>query len=109
MMLMKTVRRLKSATLAATLLAMALLGGGPALAQEIVIQGNGRVDAETVRSYVTGSGSLEEARRNMMQSGMFSDVRLSRQGSRIVVSVRETMTLGTRAGRSIQLSAAKST
>jgi outer membrane protein insertion porin family len=93
MMLMKTVRRFKSATLAATLLAIALLGGGTALAQEIVVQGNGRVDTETVRSYVTGSGSLEEARRNMLQSGMFSDVRLSRQGSRIVVSVREAVTI----------------
>jgi outer membrane protein insertion porin family len=93
MMLMKTVRRFKSATLAATLLAVALLGGGTALAQEIVVQGNGRVDTETVRSYVTGSGSLEEARRNMLQSGMFSDVRLSRQGGRIVVSVREAVTI----------------
>ncbi|NNM72493.1 outer membrane protein assembly factor BamA [Enterovirga aerilata] len=93
MMLMKTVRRFKSASLAAAVLAMAVLGGGVAFAQEIVVQGNGRVDAETVRSYVTGSGSLEEARRNMIQSGMFSDVRLSRQGNRIVVNVREAVTV----------------
>ncbi|MGA0593466.1 outer membrane protein assembly factor BamA [Enterovirga sp. CN4-39] len=94
MMLMKTVRRFKSASLAAAVLAVALLsGGGVALAQEIVVQGNGRVDAETVRSYVTGSGSLEEARRNMLQTGMFSDVRLSRQGNRIIVNVRENTTV----------------
>ena len=94
MMLMKTVRRFTSASLAAAVLAVGLLsGGGAALAQEIVVQGNGRVDTETVRSYVTGSGSLEEARRNMIQSGMFSDVRLSRQGNRIVVNVREATTI----------------
>ena len=94
MMLMKTVRRLKSASLGLAVLAAALFGGaGLASAQEIVVQGNGRVDVETVRSYVTGSGSLEEARRNMIQTGMFSDVRLSRQGNRIVVTVRENTTI----------------
>ncbi|MFX9984465.1 hypothetical protein ABTP60_18795, partial [Acinetobacter baumannii] len=58
-----------------------------------MIQGNTRVDPETVRSYVNGSGSLEEARRNMIQSGMFSDVRLSRHGNRIIVNVRDTVTI----------------
>ena len=70
-----------------------LISIAPAVAQEIVVQGTGRVDAETVRSYVTGSGSLEEARRNMLQTGLFSDVRISRQGGRIVVSVRENTTI----------------
>ena len=52
------------------------------LAQEIVVTGNSRVDAETIRSYVTGtaSGSLEEARRNLLSTGMFSDVRIARSG-----------------------------
>ena len=74
------------AGLAATLV-VAL--GGPAWAQEIVVEGNGRVDVETVRSYITGTGSLEEARRAMLQTGLFSDVRIAKQGSRIVVNVRE--------------------
>jgi outer membrane protein insertion porin family len=66
-----------------------------ALAQQIVVQGNRRVDAETVRSYVTGSGSgsLEEARRNLLASGMFSDVRIARRGSQIVVTVSENQTI----------------
>lgn len=66
-----------------------------ALAQQIVVQGNRRVDAETVRSYVTGSGSgsLEEARRNLLASGMFSDVRIARRGSQIVVTVNENQTI----------------
>ncbi|MDB5557631.1 MAG: rane protein, partial [Enterovirga sp.] len=93
MMLMKTVRRFTSASPAVAVAAASLLGGGAAFAQEIVIQGNSRVDPETVRSYVTGSGSLEEARRNMIQSGMFSDVRLSRQGNRIIVNIREATTI----------------
>src|ERR1051325_8462545 len=93
MMLMKTVRRFKSASLAAAVMAAAFLAGGAASAQEIVIQGNSRVDPETVRSYVNGSGTLEEARRHMIQSGMFSDVRLSRQGNRILVNVREATTV----------------
>lgn len=80
------------ATFAGALLAT-LTFAGAASAQEIVVQGNGRVDPETVRSYVTGSGSLEEARRNMLQTGLFQDVRISRQGSRILVSVRENTSI----------------
>jgi outer membrane protein insertion porin family len=66
-----------------------------ALAQQIVVQGNRRVDTETVRSYVTGSGSgsLEEARRNLLASGMFSDVRIARRGSQVVVTVNENRTI----------------
>ena len=81
-----------SAVRAAAFVAVAMMASA-AVAQEIVVQGNGRVDEETVRSYVTGSGSLEEARRNMLQTGLFSDVRLSRQGSRIVVNVREVTSI----------------
>ena len=64
---------------------------GPAQAQQVIVQGNQRVDSETVRSYIAGAGagSLEEARRNLLQTGMFSDVRITRQGSQIVVRVSE--------------------
>ncbi len=65
--------------------------GGAAQAQQIVVQGNQRVDADTIRSYVTGtaSGSAEEARRNLLASGMFSDVKVTQSGGRTVVTVRE--------------------
>lgn len=65
--------------------------GGAAQAQQIVVQGNQRVDSDTIRSYVTGtaSGSAEEARRNLLASGMFSDVKVSQGGGRTVVTVRE--------------------
>ncbi|KAA2237014.1 outer membrane protein assembly factor BamA [Salinarimonas soli] len=77
----------KSATIAA-LAMVATLSAGSALAQQVVIEGNRRVDAETIRSYVSGS-STEEARRNLLATGMFSDVRVSRRGGATVVSVRE--------------------
>lgn len=86
-----TAKRAGLSLLAAIMAFLAL--GGLASAQEIVVEGNGRVDTETVRSYISGSGSLEEARRAMLQTGLFSDVRISRQGGRIVVNVRETTSI----------------
>jgi outer membrane protein insertion porin family len=79
-----------SATVAAAVFA-AVTMTQPAFAQQVVVQGNQRVDSETIRSYLTGtgSGSLEEARRGLLQTGMFSDVRISRSGSQIVVRVSE--------------------
>ncbi|RYY06224.1 MAG: outer membrane protein assembly factor BamA, partial [Alphaproteobacteria bacterium] len=68
-----------------------LVLSGAAQAQQIVVQGNQRVDADTIRSYVTGtaSGSAEEARRNLLASGMFSEVKVAQSGGRTVVTVRE--------------------
>ena len=90
---MTLFRRVHMASLLAMLVAAVWLAPSAAMAQEIVVQGNGRVDAETVRSYVTGTGSLEEARRAMLQTGMFSDVRLARQGNRVVVTVSENTSI----------------
>ncbi|HEX2727445.1 MAG TPA: outer membrane protein assembly factor BamA, partial [Beijerinckiaceae bacterium] len=85
----------KSVAVAAIAMAASLTVAESALAQQIVVQGNRRVDADTVRSYVTGSGSgsLEEARRNLLASGMFSDVRIARRGSQIVVTVNENQSI----------------
>jgi len=98
MMSTTTKRRRGSArtvTVACVTLAAALTMAEAALAQQIVVQGNSRVDAETIRSYVTGtgSGSLEEARRNLLSTGMFSDVRIGRSGGQVVVTVRENTTI----------------
>ncbi|MGL4975481.1 MAG: outer membrane protein assembly factor BamA, partial [Bosea sp. (in: a-proteobacteria)] len=78
----------RSVSLSALFLVM---GAGAALAQAVVVQGNRRVDAETVRSYVTGSGggSPEQVRAALMNTGLFSNVRVSRRGSQTVVSVVE--------------------
>jgi len=73
----------------------ALMVAEPAAAQEIVVQGNQRVDSDTIRSYVTGAGvgSLEEARRSLQQTGMFSSVQIARRGSQIVVTVHENQVI----------------
>ncbi|MFK5595933.1 outer membrane protein assembly factor BamA [Methylobacterium sp. HMF5984] len=70
---------------------MLVLVASDAIAAEIIVQGNKRVDADVIRSYVTGtaSGSAEEARRNLLASGMFADVKVAASGGRTVVTVRE--------------------
>ncbi|MDJ1156776.1 outer membrane protein assembly factor BamA [Chelatococcus sp. SYSU_G07232] len=66
-------------------------GADMAYAQAVVVQGNRRVEAETIRSYLTGrgAGSVEEARRELLATGMFRDVRINRRGSTTVVTVVE--------------------
>lgn len=88
-MTMSRWKSVRIATAAAAALAACLAAAQPAVAQQVVVQGNQRVDVETIQSYVTGAGSLEEARRAMLQTGMFSDVRVSRSGSQVIVAVRE--------------------
>jgi outer membrane protein insertion porin family len=85
---MGLILRAKLAAAALAMLALTAIGG-QALAQNVVVEGNSRVDTETVRSYVSGSGSPEEARRSLLQTGLFSDVRVSHRGGTTVVSVRE--------------------
>ena len=92
MKLTMTSRRSVAIASFAAAVFLAVFGiAGPAQAQQVIVQGNQRVDSETVRSYISGAGagSLEEARRNLLQTGMFSDVRITRQGSQIVVRVSE--------------------
>jgi outer membrane protein insertion porin family len=80
--------RLASATL---LVAAGMLVAGPALAQAIVVKGNSRVDAETIRSYFssTDANGVNEGVKNLNSTGLFSKVNASRQGSSVVVTVVE--------------------
>jgi len=70
-------------------LAILVLTGTAALAQAVVVQGNRRVDAETIRGYVSRAGSPAAIRGELMNTGMFSSVNVSRRGSQTVVTVRE--------------------
>ncbi len=81
----------RAAAVATTAMLAVLTTAGGAWAQQVVVQGNRRVDAETIRSYVVGAGagSVEEARRALLATGMFSNVAVSRRGSQVVVSVVE--------------------
>lgn len=66
----------------------ALLASSAAFAQNVVVQGNRRVDTETIRSYFNGV-DMNTAVRELKASGMFSNVSARRAGGQIVVNVAE--------------------
>ena len=76
-----------------------VLSTGTAVAQtvnSIVVEGNRRVEADTIRSYFRpgpggrlGPEQEDEALKAMVATGLFSDVRISHAGGRIVVTVAE--------------------
>ena len=65
-------------------------------AQTIVVEGNRRVEAETVRSYfrlVPGerldAAKIDEALKALYATGLFTDVRIREAGGRLIVTVVE--------------------
>ena len=76
----------------------------PAAAQAadaIVVEGNRRVEAETVRSYFkpAAGGQLDQAAideglKALVATGLFQDVKVNRAGGHIVVSVVENAVIG---------------
>jgi outer membrane protein insertion porin family len=65
-------------------------------ASSIVVEGNRRVEADTIRSYFKpgpggrlDSGSINDALRALYETGLFQDVRINPQGGRLVVTVVE--------------------
>ncbi len=84
-----------SAMIAAGSVAGSLVVASPAAAQSssIVVEGNRRVDADTIRSYF-GSGpytaaKIDEAWKALYATGLFSDVQVNQSGGRIIVRVSE--------------------
>ena len=57
-----------------------------ASAETVVVEGNHRVDAETIRSYFAG-GDSNEGVKKLYDTGYFSDVQVSRRGGALVVRV----------------------
>ncbi len=64
--------------------------------EQIVVQGNRRVEAETIRSYFrTSAGgrldtaAIDEALKALYGTGLFQDVRITPSGNRLVVTVVE--------------------
>ena len=62
----------------------------------IVVEGNRRVEAETVRSYFRGGAGgqlgpleIDEGLKSLYATGLFADVRVNRSGGRLVVMVVE--------------------
>ncbi|MEL6967584.1 MAG: outer membrane protein assembly factor BamA [Pseudomonadota bacterium] len=67
-----------------------------AVVSSISVRGNQRVDADTVRSYITiepgrsfSSFDTDESVRALFATGLFADVRIARQGRTLVVEVVE--------------------
>lgn len=64
-------------------------------ANSIVVEGNRRVEADTIRSYFrSGGGALDAARvdeglKSLIATGLFQDVRINHTGGRLVVVVVE--------------------
>lgn len=81
----------------------AVMAPGAAMAQSassIVVEGNQRVDADTIRSYFqTAPGQsltpakIDEALKSLYATGLFSDVTISHRGGRMVVSVVENQVI----------------
>jgi outer membrane protein insertion porin family len=67
---------------------MLAVSGGVVFAQAVIVQGNRRVDAETIRSYAT-QGGPQEVRQSLLATGLFSSVQVSRRGSQTIIAVRE--------------------
>lgn len=78
--------------------ALPMLAGlvAPAAAQSVSVQGNKRVETETIRSFLQLApgdsytpARIDQAIKDLFATGLFSDVKISRAGSGIVVRVVE--------------------
>jgi len=76
----------------------------PAAAQSassIVVEGNRRVEADTIRSYfkpgpngALDAGRIDDGLKALIETGLFQDVKISRAGGRVVVTVVENSVIG---------------
>ncbi|CCD95165.1 conserved exported hypothetical protein [Bradyrhizobium sp. ORS 375] len=76
----------------------------PAAAQtvnSIEVVGNRRVELETIRSYfkpgpggTLDAGRIDDGLKALIETGLFSDVKINRQGGRLIVSVVENPVIG---------------
>ncbi|WP_316173932.1 MULTISPECIES: outer membrane protein assembly factor BamA [unclassified Bradyrhizobium] len=81
-----------------------IVGAGPAVAQavaSIAVEGNRRVEAETIRSYFKAgpngtldAGQVDDGLKALIETGLFQDVKINRQGGRLVVTVVENAVIG---------------
>ncbi|MCX7310078.1 MAG: outer membrane protein assembly factor BamA, partial [Afipia sp.] len=57
----------------------------------IAVEGNRRVEAETIRSYFKGrdTASIDAGLKALYATGLFLDVKIRQEGGRVVVAVRE--------------------
>jgi outer membrane protein insertion porin family len=80
------------------------LVSSPAMAQtaaSIAVEGNRRVEADTIRSYfkpgprgALDAGSIDDGLKALIETGLFQDVKINRAGGRLVVTVVENPVIG---------------
>src|ERR1044071_8110372 len=75
-------------------LAQTITSGDPI--EQVVIEGNQRIEADTVRSYMAinpgdpfDAAKVDRALKNLFATGLFADVHLRRDANNLVVSVVE--------------------
>jgi outer membrane protein insertion porin family len=81
-----------------------IIVASPAAAQmvsSIVVEGNRRVEADTIRSYfkpgpngALDAGRIDDGLKALIETGLFQDVKISRPGGRVVVTVIENAVIG---------------
>jgi outer membrane protein insertion porin family len=100
--------RVRGALLGALIMVAAPIGGalvsGPAAAQtaaSIAVEGNRRVEVETIRSYFKpgpggrlGQAQIDDGLKALIETGLFQDVRINQVGGRLVVNVVENAVIG---------------
>ncbi|MDO9062009.1 MAG: POTRA domain-containing protein, partial [Bradyrhizobium sp.] len=87
---------------AATLAALLVPSAAAAqTAASIVVEGNRRVEVETIRSYFRpgpggrlDQGRIDDGLKALIETGLFQDVRINQAGGRLVVSVVENPVIG---------------
>ncbi len=86
----------RRALVALAALVFAVVAVGTASAQSISVQGNKRVETETIRSFLTLApgesytpARIDQGIKDLFATGLFSDVRIRRAGNGIVVQVVE--------------------
>ncbi len=77
-------------------LTLSLMTSQPASAQTIVVEGNRRVEADTIRSYfqpapgrALDSAKIDEGLKALYATGLFQDIRINQSSGRLIVSVVE--------------------
>src|SRR3954470_12204994 len=70
-------------------------------ASSIVVEGNRRVEAETIRSYFKpgpggrlDQGRIDDGLKSLIETGLFQDVKINQAGGRLVVTVVENPVIG---------------
>jgi outer membrane protein insertion porin family len=79
----------------AAALLLSLLAFLPSAFAQISVRGNSRVDSETIRSYFTGSDNdaVNKGVKDLYATGLFSDVKVSRAGKGVVITVAENKSI----------------